>query len=118
MVDDETEVAAVVAELLRRDGHAVRTAADGVEALRCIHDERYDAVVSDIKMPHVDGPGLWRAVTQLDPALAERFVFLTGDTLSASTAEFLARTGAPSLKKPFSLRDVRQALAKVSARAG
>jgi CheY-like chemotaxis protein len=116
VVDDESEIAAIVAELLRRDGHVVRTAGDGVQALRCIHEESYDAVVSDIKMPHVDGPALWRAVAQLDPALSERFVFFTGDTLSASTAEFLARTGAPSLKKPFSPRDVRQALVNLFAR--
>jgi nitrogen fixation negative regulator NifL len=117
VVDDEPEVAAIVCELLRGDGHEVHTATDGADALRQLHDEPYDAVVSDIKMPHIDGPGLWRAVAQLDRALAERFVFVTGDTLSGSTTEFLARTGAPSLKKPFALRDVRQALAKVPARA-
>jgi nitrogen fixation negative regulator NifL len=116
VVDDETEVAAVVGELLRRDGHAVSTAGNGVDALARMHEQRYDVVVSDIKMPHVDGPGLWRAVKQLDPELADRFVFFTGDTLSPQTIEFLERTGSPSVKKPFGLRDVRVALARVPPR--
>jgi hypothetical protein len=40
-------------------------------------------------------------------------VFLTGDTLSPATSEFLERTAVPSLKKPFALHDVRAALARV-----
>jgi nitrogen fixation negative regulator NifL len=113
VVDDEREIAAVVSELLRRDGHDVTTAANGKEALAQLAKAPFDAVVSDIRMPHMDGPALWHAVKQQKPALADRFVFFTGDTLSATTAEFLARTAAPSLKKPFALRDVRLALAHV-----
>jgi hypothetical protein len=48
-----------------------------------------------------------------DPALAARFVFFTGDTLSSVTSDFLERTGAPNLKKPFALRDIRVVLARV-----
>jgi len=113
VVDDEPEVAGVVAELLRGDGHRVDTASDGVDALDRLRERPYDAVVSDLKMPHLDGAGLWEAVRQIDPLLAGRFVFLTGDTLTPSTTEFVERVGAPSLKKPFALRDVRVALATV-----
>jgi len=113
VVDDEVEVGAVISEFLRRDGHTVATAANGVEALNRLQQERYDAVLSDIKMPLMDGPELWRAVEQIDPSLTERFVFFTGDTLSAATNEFLTATGAPSLRKPFVLRDLRRALARV-----
>jgi nitrogen fixation negative regulator NifL len=111
VVDDETEVAAVVAELLQGDGHRVDTAVNGVDALERLRARPYDAVISDMKMPYMDGARLWRAVQQTDPALAARFVFFTGDTLSASTTEFAERAGAPSLKKPFTLRDIRVALA-------
>jgi nitrogen fixation negative regulator NifL len=113
VVDDEPDVAAVVCELLRRDGHVVSTAANGADALARLRAHRYDVVVSDIKMPYMDGPGLWRAVRQADPDLAARFVFFTGDTLSGATNEFLTSTGAPSLRKPFALQDVRRALEQV-----
>jgi nitrogen fixation negative regulator NifL len=113
VVDDEIEVARIVSEVLGGDGHEVDTAANGIEALEYIGRRSYDAVFSDVKMPRLDGPGLWASVTKLDPALAKRFVFFTGDTLSAVTAEFLDRVGMPSLRKPFAVRDIRIALASV-----
>jgi two-component system NtrC family sensor kinase len=113
VVDDEIEVARIVSEVLRHDGHEVDTAANGIEALEAIRRRSYDVVFSDIKMPRLDGPGLWASVTRLDPALARRFVFVTGDTLSAVTAAFLEKVGVPSLRKPFAVRDVRVALASV-----
>ncbi|HEX9820034.1 MAG TPA: PAS domain S-box protein [Methylomirabilota bacterium] len=113
VVDDEIEVTRIVSELLRQDGHEVDTSLNGVDALARIRTWSYDAVISDIRMPRLDGPGLYAAVREIDPALAERFVFFTGDTLGSATAQFLERTGAPSLQKPFALRDVRAALAQV-----
>src|SRR6185436_9847889 len=113
VVDDEAEMADVMSEILSRDGHEVETASNGVEALARLQGARWDLVVSDIKMPKMDGPALWAAVEATDPDLARRFVFFTGDTLGSGTAKFLEQTGAPSIRKPFTLRDVRAALAKV-----
>lgn len=113
VVDDEVEVGNVMSELLRGDGHDVDTAVNGLEALARLRTRSYDAVVSDIRMPQLDGVGLWTTVERDDPALAARFVFFTGDTLSGATTEFLERTGAPNLQKPFTLRDIRVALARV-----
>ena len=104
-----------MSELLRGDGHDVDTAVNGLEALARLRTRSYDAAVSDIRMPQLDGVGLWTTVERDDPALAARFVFFTGDTLSSATTEFLARTGAPNLQKPFTLRDIRVALARVPA---
>ena len=114
VVDDEVEVGSVMSELLRRDGHEVDTAVNGLEALARLRARSYDAVVSDIRMPQLDGVGLWTTVKRDDPALASRFVFFTGDTLSGATTEFLERTGAPNIRKPFTLRDIRVALARVA----
>jgi nitrogen fixation negative regulator NifL len=118
VVDDEIEVAHIVSEVLERDGHQVTTAANGIEALDCLREGTWDVVISDVKMPRLDGPGLWAAVRTSDPVLAARFVFITGDTLAPATAEFLERVGLPNLRKPFSLRDVRVALAAVPLPAG
>ena len=114
VVDDEVEVGSVMSELLRRDGHEVDTAVNGLEALARLRARSYDAVVSDIRMPQLDGVGLWTTVKRDDPALASRFVFFTGDTLSGATTEFLERTGAPNIRKPVTLRDIRVALARVA----
>ncbi len=100
VVDDEPEIAAVLAETLAGDGHRVETAANGVEALHRIRERTFDLILSDIKMPGLDGPGLYRELGQRDPRLRQRMIFITGDTLSPETRSFLARSGAPSLSKP------------------
>lgn len=113
VVDDEPDVAAVLADLLATDGHTVDTASDGVAALEKLGERVYDLILSDLKMPQLDGPGLFREVERRHPALRRRFVFLTGDTLSPDAAEFLERTGAPNLSKPFALEEVQRLVRQV-----
>jgi PAS domain S-box-containing protein len=116
VVDDESAVAEVLAEMLREDGHVVDIAGSGTAALRKLEEGSYDLVFSDIKMPELDGPGLYEQVEKRHPQLVGRFVFLTGDSLSAETSGFLQSTGSPSLEKPFRMDQVQQVLREVLAR--
>jgi PAS domain S-box-containing protein len=106
VVDDEGEVATILAELLSVDRHEVDTAQNGADALEKIRRQRYDLVVSDLLMPEMDGPGLYGAVEASDPELARRFVFITGDTLGATVRDFLDGAGRPTLTKPFDFDEV------------
>ncbi len=108
VVDDEPEVAATLAEILSLEGHQVETAATGALALDKLRVRGYDLILTDIKMPEVDGPGLYRELERSHAGLVRRFIFITGDTLSLETREFLERTGAPTLGKPFVLDEVRR----------
>ena len=63
--------------------------------------QRYDLIVSDMRMPDGDGAELYRAALAHDGALAQRFIFLTGDTANTSAWQFLKQTRAPVLEKPF-----------------
>lgn len=108
VVDDEPEIAGVLAELLALDGHRVETAPNGLVALEKLRERPYDLVVSDLRMPELDGPGLWRELERQSPALLRRLIFVTGDVLSPETREFLDRTGAPTCHKPFALEEVRR----------
>ena len=110
IVDDEAEVAGTLADLLRLEGHRVETAANGAIALEKLGSRTYDLVISDIKMPELDGPGLYRALRRRDLRLLHRFIFLTGDALGQETSEFLDKTGVPTLSKPFTLEEVRRAV--------
>ncbi len=110
VVDDEPEIAALLAEMLSADGHEVETAANGVMALERLRKRAYDLIVSDIKMPELDGPGLYRELERCHPGLLRRIIFLTGDTLGPQTAEFLEQTGAPMLSKPLVLEEVWRAV--------
>jgi PAS domain S-box-containing protein len=108
VVDDEPGIAGVLAEVLQLDGHAVETVSNGEAALGKLTAGGYDLILSDIRMPELDGPGLYWEIERRDPHMLQRMIFLTGDTLSPATREFLEKTGVPCLSKPFALSDVRE----------
>ncbi|ROZ68979.1 PAS domain S-box protein [Ramlibacter sp. WS9] len=112
VVDDEPEIADLMRAMLEGAGYDVITAESGAVALKMLDEGRFDAVISDLRMPDVDGAALWREVSERQPALAQRMLFVTGDTLSAGAQRFLADAGCGSLDKPFAKSDL---LARVAA---
>ncbi len=116
IVDDEPEVAEVLAELLAIDGHQSEIAANGAIALERLRQSAPDLIISDLRMPVLDGPGLYRALEASGHALRHRFVFITGDVLSPQTRAFLERSQVPALAKPYVLADVRSVLSQILGR--
>jgi len=113
VVDDEPAVVAMLAEMLVADGHHVDTAASGSSALAKLGASTYDVILSDVKMPGLDGPGLYRELKRTNPEYVRRLIFLTGDVLNPRIREFLDQTGAPSLSKPFAVDDLLWAVRDV-----
>jgi signal transduction histidine kinase len=113
IVDDEVEVAAVFAEMLERDGHSVDTVTDGAAALQMLAQRPYDLVVTDTKMPVLDGPAFYEELGRRFPAMLGRVIFLTGDVLGREKREFLEGSGAPFLMKPCDLNEVRRLVHQV-----
>jgi signal transduction histidine kinase/CheY-like chemotaxis protein len=113
VVDDEPVIARLLAEMLSMDGHDVDVIHDGRHALARIEERPYDLIVCDVRMPELDGPGLWQALEQRQPQLLRRFIFLTGDALRRQTAEFLERIRATTLTKPATLDDVHRVTQQV-----
>jgi two-component system NtrC family sensor kinase len=108
VVDDEADIAGLLVEVVAADGHHVDVAADGAAALAQVARHHYDLVLSDTKMPLLDGVDLYRELERRAPALCGRIVFLTGDVLDGAKRAFLESTGAPFLMKPFDVTDVRR----------
>jgi CheY-like chemotaxis protein len=108
VVDDESSIAKAIAALLRRDRHQVDTAANGRLALAKLQERTYDLILCDLRMPDLDGPGLYHELEAQAPHLLRRFIFLTGDTLSPEGEAFLKQVGVPSLIKPCRGEEVRQ----------
>jgi len=117
VVDDEAGVAEVVAEAIGRDGHQTQIATHGAMALDMLAQDGYDAIVSDTKMPVMDGEGFFGELEERFPAMRQRVVFLTGDVLSREKRAFLEATGAPVLTKPCDLDEVRRTVNGVLRRA-
>jgi CheY-like chemotaxis protein len=108
VVDDEPEIADALVDFLSLEGFQCETANGGREAQGRLKDNSYDLVVSDLRMPEMDGPALYAWIKSERPELAARTVFATGDTLGATAAAFLAREGRPVMEKPFTPDSVRR----------
>ena len=116
VVDDEENLRDVLVEVLKRDGHEVQGAGDGIEGLRLTRDSRYDLVITDLRMPGLEGPALYEALRQQYPDDPPRVIFMSANTGLEEYARFLADTGEPALEKPFNLADMRQVVQQVLAR--
>jgi CheY-like chemotaxis protein len=107
VVVDDSAVRAFVADTLTQEGHEVDTAQDGVDALYLLKRRSYDVIVSDLRMPMLDGPGLYRALQQRYAAALPRVIFVPGYAGAEPYTAFLAQTGDPVLMKPFTVEELR-----------
>ncbi len=103
VVDDEPEIVELVGETLRGEGYAVDTAASGRVALDRLSRHGVDAIVTDLRMPDVDGVTLLRELERRDPDLTRRVVVVTGDALSAEVTALARESGLTVLEKPLDL---------------
>ena len=115
VVDDEPEIAELMRDMLEGAGYEVATAESGAVAVALLETARFDAIVSDLHMPDMDGATLWREVERLHPLLARRMLFVTGDTLSPGAREFLREARCVGLDKPFTKADLLAAVAQLLA---
>ncbi len=116
IIDDEVWIRDVAAEVLRGEGYRVEAAEGGEEALRLLRAGHFDLVVCDWKMPGLNGMALFERVRAENKALADAFLFMTGDVVSEGFQTFLRKYARPCLPKPFSTRELRAAVAKLAAK--
>ncbi len=113
IVDDEAEIRDTLAEILTGARHRVVAVNSGREALERMAAERYDVILTDIRMPDLDGRAFYQEIEERWPGQAERVVFITGDTLASALREFVAESGRPVIEKPFLPNDVRRVVAEL-----
>jgi two-component system NtrC family sensor kinase len=106
VVDDESIIAQLIADVLGGEGYDVDTAPHGVAALERLERRTYDVVLSDLRMPELDGLGLFREIEQRYPDLLHRFVFVTGTSEHADYQGFIDDVKVPVLTKPFDMADL------------
>jgi len=103
VVDDEPEIAALLAARLTAEGLIVVTASSGRAALAALEAGPVDAVVSDLRMPDMDGAALALAIAERWPRLAGRVLLVTGDAIGAESNVRLREAGLPVFEKPLDL---------------
>jgi two-component system NtrC family sensor kinase len=100
-------------DLLEPEGHMVDIAANGVIALEKLHRATFDVIISDLRMPVMDGPALYEALGRELPSYQEKIIYVTGDTLSSHVQSFLNLHPILVVEKPYRLNDVRRAVASL-----
>ena len=106
IVDDEPSIRRFLSKALELAGYEPVVAAHGEEAVELVARSDFDAVLCDFKMVGLTGTEVYEAIVAARPALAARFVFMSGDTLNPELADFAAARGIRLLAKPFDLASV------------
>ncbi|HAA95416.1 MAG TPA: hypothetical protein DHW65_02080 [Dehalococcoidia bacterium] len=97
-------------------GHRVDQAGLGEEALRKIQSLDYNCILLDLRMSGMGGHELYNKVKSDMPELAERIIFITGDTVNPATREFLSGVPNSVVSKPFDFRELEQVVMAISQR--
>ena len=82
-----------------------------------IKSERYNLILLDIKLPGISGIELYEKLRKVAKSLAKRVVFITGDVMGTNTKEFLSRTKAPYITKPFDAEQLKRDINHILAGA-
>ena len=110
VVDDETEMAALVARGLTKDGHNVRTASTGLEGLACALEHPFDVAVLDVMMPGMSGFELCRWLKVKDPRMV--VILLTARGAVDDRVRGLDDGADDYITKPFAMAEL---LARIRA---
>ncbi|HEY2384551.1 MAG TPA: ATP-binding protein [Terriglobia bacterium] len=110
VIDDEIHITELIFDVLARHGARVDLANSGVEALDHIKSKSYDVIICDQRMPGVSGQRLYRLAESLNPELRRRFLFVTGDVVSAETKRFFTQAGVQFIRKPFRIHELVDAI--------
>jgi two-component system NtrC family sensor kinase len=113
VLDDEPSIADLLSEMLGALGHQPAVCLSPLRALEILQTRPFDLVISDFRMPGMNGEAFHQALSKINPDLARRVIFLTGDVVNEETQHFLASTGNPHLDKPFQLTRLEAVIAEV-----
>ncbi|MEZ5589259.1 MAG: ATP-binding protein [Gammaproteobacteria bacterium] len=115
VVDDEHDIAELLAEILTGAGYQTLLAHSGREALQQLARQSVDLILSDIRMPDLDGFSFYQALLEQYPQMSKRLIFITGDVLH--NADYTAlQNVVPMLEKPFDPRQIRRLVSQQLAR--
>ena len=110
VIDDEPTLLRSI-KLALSATHDLTLCADADQARAHLDQgEAFDLVLCDVMMPGLSGIELYRDVLQTDPALASRFVFVTGGAYAPAAEQFLQSVANPKLIKPFTPRELNDAV--------
>ena len=110
IVDDEFNIRLVLSAMLKKEGYGVASATDGLEALQILKAGKIDVVVTDLKMPNLDGMGLLNCINKQYPEVP--VIIITAHGSVATAVEALKKGALDYITKPFELDDLKNVISK------
>ncbi|HPL96567.1 MAG TPA: sigma-54 dependent transcriptional regulator [Smithellaceae bacterium] len=110
IVDDELNMRLVLEAMLKKEGYGVATASDGLEALQMLKSGPFAAVITDLKMPRMDGMALLDRLGGEYPDLP--VIIITAHGTVATAVEALKKGALDYITKPFELDEIKNVVAK------
>ena len=110
IVDDERVATRNLEHLMRKDGYTARSAQSGSAALALLEQQRFDVVLTDLRMEKVDGMQVLRHCKRLYPD--SEVILITGYATAGSAVEAMREGAFYYLAKPFRLEEVRKVVAE------
>jgi DNA-binding NtrC family response regulator len=112
ILDDEPIVGARLKTLLEKDGHRVEVFTDPIPALRYLEDKTVDIVISDIRMPAMDGIQVMNRVSKLSKQI--KVILITGYATLELARESLTKGAFDFIAKPFKSMEIRETIQKAA----
>lgn len=110
VVEDELNMQMVLRAMLQREGYEILTASDGIEALGILKDNQPAAIVTDLKMPRLDGMGLLEKVQDDFPEIP--IIMITAHGTVSTAVEALKKGALDYITKPFDQDDLKNIIHK------
>ena len=110
IVDDELNMRLVLQAMLKKEGYAVTTASNGMEALKILQSDQMDIVVTDLKMPKLDGMGLLDEIIRDYPSIP--IIIITAHGTIATAVDALKKGAFDYITKPFEQDELKQVIQK------
>lgn len=115
IVDDDPRIRGLLTESLSALGYTTSQASNGREALELVYGHEFDCVITDIRMPEIDGLTLLQSLKRQKPDLP--VVMITGFAIPQHKAEAVEAGADGFLMKPFRLSKIEDVLARVLSEA-
>ena len=116
VIDDEPFIRKLISRVLSKEGHDVEAVDNAEDALKMIKSKRYSLILLDIKMPGIGGIKLYKQFQGIAASLKKRVIFVTGDVMDERSMDFLTKTKAPYIMKPFDAEKLKTEINRILAR--
>ena len=110
LLEDDAELRDALKNYLESVPFGVVAVENGVEGLRKVLEERFDAIICDMMMPGLAGDLFYLGVERTKPKLCQRFVFITAHSANEKIKYFIREIGGTMLTKPFLMKELQGAI--------